>query len=118
MKFIAALTLALASSASAFAPACTMKKTTSLNVGELNWEGVGSEFADDKWYYQPWSGIGETEFYPQSHAGNRMPSFFPAPTETVGQAPPVPESAPVAPLPEASPAAPMPEVESSVPAQA
>mmetsp|Transcript_42593 Transcript_42593/g.103019 ORF Transcript_42593/g.103019 Transcript_42593/m.103019 type:complete len:119 (-) Transcript_42593:706-1062(-) len=118
MKFIAALTLALATSASAFAPTSSMKKATALNVGEISWEGVGYEFEDDKWYYQPWSGIGEKQFYPQSHAGNRMP-FFPPPTETVGEAPPAPEVAPAAPLPEAVPATPMPEtVAASAPAEA
>jgi hypothetical protein len=84
-----------------------MKSSTALNGGPTSWEEVGNEFADDKWYYQPWSGIGETEFYPQSHAGNRM-FFFPSPTETVGAeqeaaAPPPPEKA--APMPDISVAA-------------
>ena len=117
MKFIAALTLALASSASAFAPTSSMKQSTALNVGEIKWEGVGYEFADDKWYYQPWSGIGETEFYPMSHAGNRMHSFFPPPTETMAKSNPYPKYEP-APLPEAAPAAPMPEATVSAPAEA
>ncbi|CAJ1951688.1 unnamed protein product [Cylindrotheca closterium] len=123
MKFLVALTLALASGASAFAPNSSMKKATALKVGEISWEAVGEEFSDDHWYYQPWSGIGEQQFYPQSHAGNRMPSFFPAPTKTVGEAPPPttttpPEAAPE--LPESVPATPMPEttVGASAPAKA
>ena len=119
MKFIAALTLALASSASAFSPAASAKKATSLNVGPLDWETVGYEFADDKWQYRPWSGIGETEFYPMSHAGNRMHTFFPPPTQTLGAKPPTPYDIPNA-LPAAAQAAPMPEaqVPASMPAQA
>ena len=112
MKFLVSLTLALASSAASFAPISSMTRATALNVGEISWEAVGEEFSDDKWYYQPWSGIGEQQFYPQSHAGNRMP-FFPPPTKTVGKAAaptPTPEAAPAAaPLPEAVPATPMPE---------
>ncbi|KAL3935121.1 MAG: hypothetical protein SGBAC_009298 [Bacillariaceae sp.] len=127
MKFLAALTtFALASNASAFAPPTTTtptysKAATALNVGEISWEEVGNEFSDDKWYYQPWSGIREKQFYPQSHAGNRMPTFFPPPTETLAaaevEAPPAPAAA--LPEPEPVPATPMPEtVAESAPAQA
>eukprot|EP00980_Cylindrotheca_fusiformis_P002867 scaffold674_cov126-Cylindrotheca_fusiformis.AAC.6 len=115
MKYLLPV-LAAVTSTHGFAPASSLSKVQS-TLGAAR-----GPYDNGQWYWDPWGGITEETFYPQSQAGNRM-FFFPSPKETVGaasregsgappKAPSLPQGADAAAMPEMD-RSPMPEVESS-----